>query len=200
MSRVALPKTAWLTSLGLPDVDWPMSGLPATLHLDNAQEFESRALRSGCREYGIELTYRPVRRPHFGGYIERMNRTLMAAPARTSRCNRFYRGKAQQENPSPEETAQMTLREFEQWLALEIEQYHQSEHRGLMGASPASAGSALTTAHRIKALPADPAKPLRFLIQFLPMATRTIQPDGLTIFYLRYWHPIFTAWRETVPR
>ena len=94
----------------------------------------------------------------------------------------------------------MTLREFEQWLALEIEQYHQSEHRGLMDATPASAWSALTTAHRIKALPADPAKQLRFLIQFLPMATRTIQPDGLTIFYLRYWHPIFTAWRETRPK
>jgi hypothetical protein len=38
-------------------------------------------------------------------------------------------------------------------------------------------------------LPSDPSKQLRFLIQFLPMATRTIQHDGLTIFYLLYWHP-----------
>ena len=30
----------------------------------------------------------------------------------------------------------------------------------------------------------------------LPLAQRTIQKDGLTIFYLRYWHPIFVAWRE----
>ena len=100
MTRVALPKSAWLTSLGLPDVDWPMSGLAATLHLDNAQEFKSRALRSGCREYGIELTYRPVRRPHYGGHIERMNRTLMQRLRGATGCNRFYRGEAQQEDPS----------------------------------------------------------------------------------------------------
>lgn len=67
----------WLASLGLADVDWPMAGVPATLHLDNAAEFKSKALRSGCREYGIELTYRPPHRPQFGGHVERMNRTLM---------------------------------------------------------------------------------------------------------------------------
>ena len=77
LTRVALPKAPWLASLGLADVNWPMSGVPATLHLDNAAEFKSKALRSGCREYGIELTYRPPRRPQFGGHVERMNRTLM---------------------------------------------------------------------------------------------------------------------------
>ena len=98
----------------------------------------------------------------------------------------------------PERTAQLTLREFEQWLALEIAQrYHHSQHRGLMGATPASAWQALVAAHAVLALPSDPSKQLRFLIQFLPLATRTIQHDGLTIFYLRYWHPIFAAWRET---
>jgi putative transposase len=29
----------------------------------------------------------------------------------------------------------------------------------------------------------------------MPMASRTIQGDGLTLFYIRYWHPIFVAWR-----
>ena len=71
LTRVALPKAPWLASLVLPDVDWPMSGLQRTLRLDNAAEFKSRALRSGCREYGIELTYRPVGRPQFGGHVER---------------------------------------------------------------------------------------------------------------------------------
>jgi len=27
------------------------------------------------------------------------------------------------------------------------------------------------------------------------MASRTIQADGLMLFYLHYWHPIFAAWR-----
>jgi putative transposase len=37
---------------------------------------------------------------------------------------------------------------------------------------------------------------LQFLVQFMPVAHRTIQSDGLTPFNLRYWHPIFAAWRE----
>jgi len=76
MNRVALPKAAWLAAIGA-DAQWPMQGIPQVLHLDNAAEFKSRALRSGCAQYGIELMYRPVGRPHFGGHIERLNRTLM---------------------------------------------------------------------------------------------------------------------------
>jgi putative transposase len=55
LTRVALPKAPWLASLGLGDIAWPMHGLPQTLHLDNAAEFKGRSLRSGCREYGIDL-------------------------------------------------------------------------------------------------------------------------------------------------
>ncbi len=197
LTRVALPKAPWLASLDLPDVDWPMSGLPRTLHLDNAAEFKSRALRSGCREYGIELTYRPVGRPQFGGHVERMNRTLMDRLRGLPGATVSIEARRNKKVRPPEQTAQLTLREFEQWLVLEIaHRYHHGEHRGLMGATPASAWLALVAAHPVQTLPQDLSKQLRFLIQFLPLATRTIQNDGLTIFYLRYWHPIFTAWRE----
>jgi transposase InsO family protein len=54
-----------------------MYGIPQCLHLDNAAEFHSRALRSGCAQYGMELMYRPVGKPHYGGHVERLNRTLM---------------------------------------------------------------------------------------------------------------------------
>jgi putative transposase len=107
-------------------------------------------------------------------------------------------GRVVAEVAPPEKTAQLTLRELERWLVLEIaDHYHRSEHRGLMGATPASAWSALTAASPVRVLPGDPSKQLRFLVTFLPMVTRSIQNDGLTIFYLRYWHPIFAAWRET---
>jgi putative transposase len=71
LTRVVLPKAAWLAKIGV-EADWPMRGIPRVLHLDNAAEFKSRALRSGCREYGIDLMYRPVGKPHFGGHIERL--------------------------------------------------------------------------------------------------------------------------------
>ncbi|WP_232430378.1 Mu transposase C-terminal domain-containing protein [Burkholderia ubonensis] len=46
-------------------------------------------------------------------------------------------------------------------------------------------------------LPPSTDAELRFLIRFLPVAQREIQSDGLTLFHVRYWHPIFVAWRET---
>jgi len=195
LTRVVMPKGPWLQSVGM-DVKWPMYGLPKSLHLDNAAEFKSKALRIGCSQYGIDLTYRPVGRPHFGGHIERMNRTLMdrlrGIPGATGNSPKGRKSRR------PEKTAALTLAEFEKWLVLEIAQrYHHSEHRGLMGATPDSVWSALTATIPIRALPMDPEQQTRFLVQFLPIALRTIQPDGLTLFYIHYWHPIFAAWRES---
>lgn len=184
LTRVVLPKPAWLKTVGV-DVNWPMHGIPQILHLDNAAEFKSRALRAGCAEYGIELTYRPVGRPHFGGHIERMNRTLMdrlrGIPGATGNS---VKGRKER---LPEKYAALTLQEFEQWLVMEIAQrYHHNEHRGLMGATPHSVWQALTQALPTRTLPNDADSQLRFLVQFLPIAYRTIQNDGLTIFYIHY--------------
>jgi putative transposase len=193
LTRVALPKSASLDKLGV-QVEWSMHGVPKVLHLDNAAEFKSRALRIGCSEYGIELMYRPVGRPHFGGHIERLNRTLMervhGLPGTTGSSPKGRKKRA------PEKHAALTLHEFERWLALEIGQrYHNSAHRGLHGATPASMWNTLNGAAVTSRLPDTPEAEWQFLLQFLPVARRTIQADGLTLFYIRYWHPIFSAWR-----
>lgn len=194
ISRIVLPKSPWLSYLGV-EADWPMHGIPNTLHLDNAAEFRGRALKLGCAQYGIALEYRPVGRPHYGGHIERMNRTLMqrlkGLPGATGNSPK---GRKQRK---PEQKAALTLQEFEQWLALEIAQrYHHEEHRGLHGATPASTWTSRSASHPVKHLPDDGNAALEFLIHFMPVQQRTIQADGLTIFYIRYWHPIFVAWRE----
>ncbi len=62
-------KDLWLCDREL-EMAWPACGLPELLHLDNAPEFRSEALERGTREYGINLLYRPIGRPHFGGHIE----------------------------------------------------------------------------------------------------------------------------------
>lgn len=195
LTRVVLPKAAWLEKIGI-DAQWPMRGIPRTLHLDNAAEFKSRALRSGCREYGIDLMYRPVGKPHFGGHIERLNRTLMervrGLPGSTG--SSVNGRKARQ----AEKTAALTLKDFEQWLTIEIgRQYHSTSHRGLSGLPPAEMWREKSRSVESRCLPNVPDAKLQFLIRFLPVATRTIQPDGLSIFRIRYWHPLFSAWRET---
>jgi len=194
VSRIVQPKQAWLAHLGL-EIDWPIFGIPQRLHLDNAAEFRSRALRAGCAQYGIELDYRPVGRPHYGGHIERLNRTLMervkGLPGATGNSPRGRKARA------PEKTASLTLLEFERWVALELGQrYHHSEHRGLHGGTPYGAWRQLAGARPVRQLSADPDAVLDLLINFMPMAHRTIQADGMTIFHIRYWHPQFIAWRE----
>ena len=59
------------------DVPWPMFGLLKRMLVDNGPDFHGVALQRGCSEYGITLSYRPVRQPHFGGHIERLIGTMM---------------------------------------------------------------------------------------------------------------------------
>lgn len=194
VSRIVQSKQDWLAHLDLA-IDWPMCGIPRCLHLDNAAEFRGRALRTGCAQYGIELEYRPVGRPHYGGHVERLNRTLMqrlrGLPGATGNSPRDRKAH------EPEERARLTLHEFERWLALEIGQrYHHSEHRGLHGGTPHGAWCQLAAARAPRQLSPGPDEALKLLIHFMPLSNRSIQRDGLTLFYIRYWHPVFIAWRE----
>lgn len=76
MAHMATDKRAWLERLGV-EVAWPMSGKPREVHVDNASEFHSEALRRGCDQHGIKLEYRPKGMPYFGGIIERLIGTMM---------------------------------------------------------------------------------------------------------------------------
>jgi len=62
IAHAALPKQRWLAQRKIDD-EWPVQGLFARLHLDNAKEFHSEAPRRGCEQYGIAIDYRPVRTP-----------------------------------------------------------------------------------------------------------------------------------------
>jgi putative transposase len=77
LAHVCSDKRPWLEGLGIGG-DWPMSGKPRRLYLDNAAEFKSEALRRGCEQHGIRLNYRPLGRPHYGGIVERVIGTVMA--------------------------------------------------------------------------------------------------------------------------
>jgi putative transposase len=85
LSQAVLPKTCWLADRELQTLEWPVHGLPRTIHVDNAKEFYAEALVRGCQEYGIRLKHRPPGRPHFGGHVERLIGTMMGgspSPAR----------------------------------------------------------------------------------------------------------------------
>jgi putative transposase len=186
ISRIAHDKSTWIKSLGL-EIDWPMAGLPRSLHLDNATEFHSKALSRGCTQFGIELIYRPIGRPQFGGHIERVIGTLMnklkSLPGATGHSVK------NRKHFAPEKTAALTLSEFELWLALEIgERYHHTEHHGLKGGTPYAAWQVAAPLVR-------PVKrPNEVFIAFLPAIRRTLQRSGILFNHIRYWNPILTPW------
>ena len=115
LAQCVAPKDLWLADRELT-FQWPVSGLPDLVYMDNSKEFHAEALRSAAQEYGIDLEYRPKGLPHFGGHIERLIGTMMGAvhliPG-TTFSNVAERGVY----PSAKK-AVMTLSELERWFAL----------------------------------------------------------------------------------
>jgi len=134
--HAVLPKINWLAERRV-DGEWPVRGIPERLHLDNAKEFRSEALKRGCEQYGIAIDYRPVRTPHYGGHIERLIGTMMGKvhllPGTT------FSNIADKGDTDPDKTAAMTIDEVERWLGHAIAGvYHRELHRGI-GMPPAEA-------------------------------------------------------------
>jgi putative transposase len=137
LSHAVLPKTSWLADRELQNLDWPMSGLPRLIHVDNAKEFHSQALVRGCQEYSIVIEHRPRRQPHLGGHIERLIGTMMGAvhllPGTT------FSNASEKGSYDSEDRAALTLPELERWLALQIAGvYHLTVHSAL-GKTPLEA-------------------------------------------------------------
>lgn len=189
LSQAVLPKTSWLADRELQTLDWPVHGLPRTIHVDNAKEFHAEALVRGCQEYGIRLDHRPPGRPHFGGHIERLIGTMMGAvhllPGTT------FSNVSEKGSYASEERASLTLPELERWLALQIAGvYHLSIHSAL-GKTPLAAwqADAETTI-----LPRDPLDETEFFLSFLPAVPRQIRRDGIHFCNIRYWDNVLSPW------
>ncbi|MBP6918806.1 MAG: DDE-type integrase/transposase/recombinase [Legionellaceae bacterium] len=64
-----IDKTAYLARLGV-NGEWPIWGKPLVMYVDNAAAFHSEALRRGYAQHGIELRYRPLGEPQYGGIMD----------------------------------------------------------------------------------------------------------------------------------
>jgi putative transposase len=194
IAHAALPKEGWLAGLGV-EVSWPVWGIPERLHLDNAREFHSEALRRGCEQYGIGIDYRPVATPHYGGHIERLIGTMMGKvhllPG-TTFSDTHVKG-----DLDPGKSAVMTLDELQRWLAHAIAgEYHNSVHsvlhlpplaawrRGIVG-DERTAG---------RGEPVAVPDPSRFLIDFLPLERRLVRRDGIALHSIHYWSDAISVW------
>lgn len=188
IQHLVQPKLDWLGGLGI-DADWPTAGLPETIHVDNAKEFHSKAMRRGAEEHGISLQYRPIGAPHYGGHIERLIGTMMGA-AHLLPGSTFSNIKDRGDYDSAAKSA-MTLDELERWFALEITRYHAERHRSL-GIPPIAAWQ---DAYGRRDMPLRmPYDPEGFRIDFLPAVERMVRRDGIHLFGLRYWDDVLSIW------
>ena len=194
LAHAILPKDSWLARHDMA-TPWPVWGVMGTVHADNAKEFRGKMLRMACQEYGIDLHWRPVARPHFGGHIERLlgtlNEEIHALPGSTF-SNPQERG-----HYDSEQHAAMTLSEFERWLAiLIVEIYHQRLHRELdmTPLQKYEEGIFGTDERPGRGLPERLLDETQLRLNFMPYAERTVQSHGIMIDEIAYYDDVLKPW------
>lgn len=191
LSNSILPKDQLLAKYNLKG-DWPVYGVMGSIHMDNAKEFRGNMIQRSCKEYNISINWRPVTKPHWGAYIERLLGTfakeIHALPG-TTFSNSKYR-----QNYDSEAKAIMTLTELEEWLYVYIvDKYHQKLHSGIGTApilrySEGIFGSTQFEGIGLQTLSLDEEK---VKLDFLPSFERTIRRTGVTIDHITYYHDVF---------
>lgn len=187
LAHAGTDKRPWLEGLGI-EAQWPMSGKPRQLYLDNASEFKSEALRRGCEQHGIKLAYRPPGRPHYGGIVERVIGTAMKQVHElpgTTFSNPVERGRYDSDR-----LATLTLRELEKWMALSVSVYHNTVH-GTLGQTPTGRWAEGVAA---AGQPAVAQRPASFLVDFLPVVRRTLTRTGFVIDHVHYFSNALKPW------
>lgn len=190
-----LPKDEWLMLHHVNDADWPVWGQPRTIHVDNGADFRADNFKRSCLAYGINLEFRPVKQPKYGGHIERILGTFLREihdlPGTT------FSSVAHKENYDSEKNAVMTMTEFEEWLVTLIAKiYHLRKHSSL-GMTPLKKweigifGNAETVGVGVPAILSDR---MTVLLDFLPTFYRTVQTFGVTIDGLGYYAEVLRPW------
>lgn len=194
LAHSILPKEEWML---LHEVDgtWPVWGRPTKIHVDNGPDFRSQSLKQSCEMYGIDLEFRPVKRPRYGGHIERLQGTLLKEihdlPGTT------FSSVAERGEYDSDKRAIMTKDEFErQLLKLICNEYHRRPHSGL-GMPPLrrwELGIFGGAGVQGVGMPPRPTDRHTVMLDFLQSFQRTVQPDGVSIDGLRYYAESLRPW------
>ncbi|MCF6441044.1 DDE-type integrase/transposase/recombinase [Pseudoalteromonas luteoviolacea] len=194
MTHAMNRKETWLRSNNI-DADWPCWGMIRVLHADNGPDFRCKALDTACYEYQIQINWRPLGRPDFGGHVERLMRTVKVAMndiKGTTFENPQLRGDYDSEG-----NAVFSFSEFQKWLVTYItEVYHKRKHSAIHTSPIAKFEEGLFqgTDSPSLGLPEIIENEHRLYLDFLPFHRRTVQSYGVTIDNIYYFHPVISKW------
>lgn len=192
-----LPKEDWLVKMGV-NGEWPCWGIMQTIHVDNAKEFRGNMLKRACREYGINIDFRPVATPRYGGHVERLlgafSKEIHDLPGTT------FSNPNDRRNYDSAKNASFTLSEFEKWLSVYIVNiYHQSEHSGI-NCSPIEKwreGILGDNNNPGIGIPDRITDERRTRLDFLPIIDRSIQQYGVVIDHIQYYSDVLRPYVKT---
>ena len=194
MAHAMLPKDEWLIMHGI-DAEWPVWGVPAKVHVDNGPDFQADDFKRSCAMYGIDVDFRPVKTPRYGGHIERLLGTLMRATHELPGTT--FSSVPDKGEYNPDRHSALTMAEFEEWLVNYIcKVYHERLHRGI-GMAPIQRWKQGLFGHGGKTgvgIPARPADRRTVLLDFMPSFRRTIQRTGVEIEGLKYYAEALRPW------
>lgn len=190
IAHSVLPKEIWLEKIGVK-ADWPCWGFMNTIHVDNAKEFRGNMLKMACKNYNINLEFRPIATPHWGGHIERLlgtfSKEIHDLPGTTFSSSELRK------NYDSEGRASLTLSEFEQWLTLYITKIYHLKNHSSLGMSPLEKfkEGILGNSEQpgIGVIPRI-FNERKLRLDFMPFEERTIQEYGVQIDHITYYHDV----------
>ena len=194
VARAMVPKEQLLQELGI-EANWPVWGVMRKIHVDNGADFRSGSLRRSCELYGINLEFRPVKTPRFGGHIERLfgtvARQIHQLPGTT------FSSVAERGEYRSDKHAAMTLDELERLLVRFICcVYHVKTHSAI-GTSPLKRwehgifGDGTREGCGLAPRPTDAR---RTTLDFMPAFERQVRPTGVSIEGLTYYAEALRGW------
>ena len=194
LAHTILPKETWLAKYDIATA-WPVWGVMQVVHTDNAKELHGRMLQKACENYGIDVHWRPVAKPHYGGHIERLlgtlSRDIHTLPGTT------FSNLAERGSYDTEKRSALTLSEFERWLTTYIvEIYHQRLHREI-GTTPIKRyeEGIFGTAERPGCgLPERILDDTRLRLDLMPYEERAVQRRGIVIDEICYYDDVLQPW------
>ena len=193
-----LKKDVWLAGHNIQN-PWPCWGVMSLIHVDNAGEFRGDMLKRACKEYSIDLKFRPVKKPHYGAHIERLLGTFLKEIHKLSGTT--FSNPQERGEYDPEKHADMTIGGLERWLGLFITGvYHQREHSALLTSPIDQYEKGIFGTDEIigRGFPLDIADEDRLRLDLLPAIRRTIQEYGAVIGEIHYYGGVLNRWAKAV--
>ncbi|MFN7435997.1 MAG: Mu transposase C-terminal domain-containing protein [Bacteroidota bacterium] len=196
IANAVLRKEKFLKSLGLEDLRWPCWGKMSTIYTDNGKEFRGSMLKESCANYKITLKWGPVKKPEYGGIIERYMGTIAQELKDLPGCTKV--SSELRAMFKPEKTAAFTLSEFEKWFTIWLtEVYHKREHKGIGNMLPIEKWNEGIMGGPNQfpiGLPEVITDENRLRLDLLPQYKRTVQRTGVHIEKFQYYSGVLSRW------